>query len=306
MKSRLKSRHPDHINDALLKQWPLPSLAGSSGKEDRGRISVVGGSARIPGGALLAGRAALRAGAGKLHIATAASVQTAMAIAVPEAKVSPVVEDADGNLFRIRRKVRTELAKSDSLLVGPGLETCVGSARIVGQLIGSCECALVLDAGALEGFLDFPRPRGGSVITPHFGEMARVLDRPVEQIERDPGQVAVDFATQVGTVVVLKSPRTFVASPDGECWVHEDGSVGLGTSGSGDVLAGLIAGLLARGASLTQAAVWGVRLHGKAGEILSQRVGPVGFLASEISPEIPALLRTLEDECADAAGNKTL
>ena len=302
----MKSPRVERITDTLLKQWPLPSLVGSTGKEDRGRIGVVGGSARIPGGALLAGQAALRAGAGKLHIATAASVQAAMAIAVPEAKVSPVIEDADGNLFRIRRKVQAELAKSDALLVGPGLETCGASARIVSQLVRSCRCGLVLDAGALEGFLDLPRPRGGSLITPHFGEMARLLDRPVEQIERDPGQIAVDFATQAGTVVVLKSPRTFVASPDGECWVHEDGSVGLGTSGSGDVLAGLIAGLLARGASLTQAAVWGVRLHGKAGEILSRRLGAVGFLASEISPEIPALLQQLDEACMDASENKTL
>jgi hydroxyethylthiazole kinase-like uncharacterized protein yjeF len=302
----VKSRRVERITDALLKQWPLPSLAGSTGKEDRGRIGVVGGSARIPGGALLAGQAALRAGAGKLHIATAASVQTAMAIAIPEAKVSPVIEDADGNLFSIRRKVQAELAKSDALLVGPGLETCGASARIVRKLVRSCECALVLDAGALEGFLDLPRPRGGSLITPHFGEMARLLDSPVEQIERDPGQVAVDFAIQTGAVVVLKSPRTFVASPDGECWVHEEGSVGLGTSGSGDVLAGLIAGLLARGAPLTQAAVWGVRLHGKAGEILSRRLGAVGFLATEISPEIPALLQQLDEACMDASGNRTL
>jgi ADP-dependent NAD(P)H-hydrate dehydratase len=302
----VKSPRVERITDTLLKQWPLPSLVGSTGKEDRGRIGVVGGSARIPGGALLAGQAALRAGAGKLHIATAASVQAAMAIAVPEAKVSPVIEDADGNLFRIRRKVQAELAKSDALLVGPGLETCGASARIVGQLVRSCGCALVLDAGALEGFLDLPRPRGGSLITPHFGEMARLLDRPAEQIERDPGQIAVDFAIETGTVVVLKSPRTFVASPDGACWVHEDGSVGLGTSGSGDVLAGLIAGLLARGASLTQAAVWGVRLHGKAGEILSRRLGAVGFLASEISPEVPALLQQLDEACMEAGENKTL
>lgn len=302
----MSGQRVERITDFLLKRWPLPSLVGSSGKEDRGRIGVVGGSARIPGGALLAGQAALRVGAGKLHIATAASVQTAMAIAVPEAKVSPVIEDTDGNLFRIRRKVETELAKSDALLIGPGLETCGASVRIVRQLARSCECALLLDAGALEGFLASPRPRRGCIITPHFGEMARLLDRPVDEIERDPARIAIDLAMHADTVVVLKSPRTYVANPDGECWIHEDGSIGLGTSGSGDVLAGVIAGLVARGASLTQAAVWGVRLHGRAGEILSQRVGSVGFLASEISPEIPALLRALDDECADAIGDKAL
>ena len=285
---------PMRITDALLRGWPLPSLAGSEGKEDRGRIVVVGGSRQVPGGALLAAEAALRVGAGKLHIATAATAQIAMAIAVPEAKVSAVAEDADGNLIRMRPNLANELSSSDAVLVGPGLEACAGSARLVRQAARSCHCPLVLDAGALDGFLSSPRRPAGRIITPHFGEMARLLDQPIEEIDAGAAEIALDVARQTGTVVVLKSPETFVASPQGECWVHTCGTVGLGTSGSGDVLAGLITGLLARGASLTQAAVWGVRLHGKAGELLSLRLGPVGFLAREIAPEVPRLMADLD------------
>lgn len=287
---------PTRITDEVLRRWPLPSVADSEGKEDRGRVMVVGGSRQVPGGALLAALAALRAGAGKLHIATAATAQTAMALAVPEAKVSPVVEDAAGNLVRMDRALAKELGSADAVLVGPGLEACSGSARLVGQVGRSCRCPLVLDAGALDGFLSRDRGASDRIITPHFGEMARLVDLPLAEVESGAEQIAREVARKTGAVVVLKSPRTFVVLPDGECWVHEDGSVGLGTSGSGDVLAGLIAGLLARGASTAQAAVWGVRLHGKAGEQLSARHGPVGFLAREIAPEVPRLMAALGDE----------
>ncbi|MET0808668.1 MAG: NAD(P)H-hydrate dehydratase, partial [Pseudoxanthomonas sp.] len=228
---------PTRITDALLRGWPLPSLAGSNGKEDRGRVLVVGGSRHVPGGALLAAEAALRVGAGKLHVATAASVQTAMAIALPEAKVSAVLEDAAGNLVRLRSRLEEESAASDAVLVGPGMDACAASARLARQLARACKCPLVLDAGALEGFRSAPRLRRGGIITPHFGEMARLLERPVEDIEAAPLQIASELAREAGAVVVLKSPTTYVASPEGQSWVHVDGSVGLGTSGSGDVLA---------------------------------------------------------------------
>ncbi|RZA28274.1 MAG: NAD(P)H-hydrate dehydratase [Lysobacteraceae bacterium] len=284
---------PTRITDGLLRRWPLPSLAGSEGKEDRGRVIVVGGSRLVPGGALLAAVAALRAGAGKLHIATAATAQTGMALAVPEAKVSPVAEDPAGNLARMHRGLASELAGADAILIGPGLEACGASARLVAQVDGHRRCPLVLDAGALDGFLALPTAQAARIITPHFGEMARLLGVPVAEVESGAAELARDLARTTGSVVVLKSPRTFVCEPGGKCWLHEDGTVGLGTSGSGDVLAGLITGLVARGASAAQAAVWGVRLHGKAGERLASRQGPVGFLAREIAPEVPRLLAGL-------------
>ncbi|RYZ71452.1 MAG: NAD(P)H-hydrate dehydratase [Lysobacteraceae bacterium] len=284
---------PTRITDGLLRRWPLPSLAGVAGKEDRGRVIVVGGSRQVPGGALLAGVAALRAGAGKLHIATAATAQTAMAIAVPEAKVSAVAEDAGGNLARMERGLVSDLAAADAILVGPGLEGCAASARLVAQVDAARRCPLVLDAGALDGFLALAPDPSRRIITPHFGEMARLVGLPIEKVESGAARLARDLARESGSIVVLKSPRTFIAEPGGKCWVHEDGTVGLGTSGSGDVLAGLITGLLARGASAAQAAVWGVRLHGKAGERLATRQGPVGFLAREIAPEVPRLLAGL-------------
>lgn len=281
------------ITDSLLRSWPLPSLAGSGGKEDRGRAIVVGGPRQVPGGALLAAEAVLRVGAGKLHIATSASCQPSMGIAVPEAKVSTVLEDPEGNLAQARPDLEKEFSRADAVLVGPGMQPCAGSTRLVRQVARACRCPLVLDAGALDGFRAAPRLRTGRVITPHFGEMARLLNLPLDEISANPGGLALELARETDSVIVLKSPTTFVAAPDGKCWAHTKGSIGLGTSGSGDVLAGLITGLLARGAELAQAAVWGVRLHGKAGEHLSEQQGPVGFLAREISAMIPRFLADL-------------
>jgi hydroxyethylthiazole kinase-like uncharacterized protein yjeF len=282
------------VTDALLRTWPLPSLAQSDGKEDRGRVIVIGGSSQIPGAALLAAEAVLRAGAGKLHIVTSQNCQAAIGIAVPEAKVSAAREDRTGNLESLDERLAKELASADAILLGPGLESCASSFRLARQVSQGCASPLVLDAGALENFQEAPPTDKGRIITPHFGEMARLLGRPIGEIQQAPASLALQLARNTGTVVVLKSPTTFIAAPDGQCWVHVKGSVGLGTSGSGDVLAGLITGLVARGASLTQAAVWGVRLHGKAGELLSNRSGPVGFLAREISPQVPAILRQLD------------
>jgi hydroxyethylthiazole kinase-like uncharacterized protein yjeF len=281
------------ITDALLRSWPLPSLEGSKGKEDRGRAMVVGGSREIPGGALLAAEAVLRVGAGKLHIATAAACQAGMGVAVPEAKVSLLIEDAEGHLAQAPPELEKEFSRADAILVGPGMETCKGSATLVQHIARACSCPLVLDAGALAGLVASPPPAGGRVITPHFGEMARLLDCTLEEVAADPAAMALEVARATDSVVVLKSPRTYVCCPDRKNWIHTDGSVGLGTSGSGDVLAGLITGLLARGADLDQAAVWGVRLHGKAGELLSKKIGTVGFLAREISPLVPNIMSGL-------------
>jgi len=131
------------------------------------------------------------------------------------------------------------------------------------------------------------------VMTPHHGEMAAMLDLELADVAARPLELAREFAERSGAVLVLKDADTYVASPEGEVWVHRDGPVGLGTSGSGDVLAGVIAGLCARGASPAQAAAWGVFLHGRAGAALEKRLGPLGYLAREIAAEVPAAMAKL-------------
>jgi hydroxyethylthiazole kinase-like uncharacterized protein yjeF len=131
------------------------------------------------------------------------------------------------------------------------------------------------------------------VITPHAGEMATILGMDKGEVERDPLAIARRAADELGAVVALKGPETFIASPEGEAYCYSSGNVGLATSGSGDVLAGIVGGLLARGADPLRAAAWAVYLHGEAGNALAATMGRIGFLARELADEIPPILQRL-------------
>lgn len=276
------------VTAALLREWPLPDASQSESKEDRGRVLVVGGSRQTPGAVRLAAVAALRSGAGKLQIATGADVAVALAVAIPEAKVVGLAVDKRGQITSCNGEVLKAAQRTDALLVGPGMEETRTTGRVAARLLRAAGGTTVLDAGAL---CVYRKERTASVVlTPHLGEMSSLTGLTVSQLSRRAPEFARDFARTEGVTLVLKGASTLIASPDGRVWRHDGGSVGLGTSGSGDALAGVITGLAARGARPEQAAVWGVWLHGKAGQALSRRHGMIGFLASEIPGEIPALL----------------
>jgi hydroxyethylthiazole kinase-like uncharacterized protein yjeF len=160
--------------------------------------------------------------------------------------------------------------------------------RVVASMARACPAPVVLDAGALPAYAECGD--GVRIVTPHAGEMASLLGIDIEAVEARRMDVARAFARDSGTIAVLKGADTCIATPDGQAWLHTGGSIGLGTSGSGDVLGGVMAGLLARGAPPEQAAVWGVALHGRAGARLSRRHASIGFLAREIAWELPWVL----------------
>lgn len=284
------------LTSALLARRPLPMPEAGS-KEQRGTVLVVGGSAETPGAAVLAGIAALRAGAGRLRIATVRSVSVAMAVAVPEARVIGLPETEDGAIDpdRAGERVAALAEPCEAVLVGPGLTTGGAADALADALLRvGAPTSLVLDAGVIAGLgerTDAVRACGGrAVITPHAGEMARLLDIDRAAVEADPFAAACEAAERLGCVVIMKGAQSRIVTPAGEHWLYEGGGVGLATSGSGDALSGILAGLLARGADPTTAALWSVFLHGEAGRILADRVGPLGFLAREIAGEVPALL----------------
>jgi ADP-dependent NAD(P)H-hydrate dehydratase len=282
------------IDDALLRAWPLPVPAEGS-KDDRGSVFVVAGAPQMPGAAVLAATAALRAGAGKLQIGTAASIAGHVGIAVPEALVVALDEAPSGAIAMSSVVTIVERAnRADASVIGPGLVDEFASAALIAAVTAKLEQPVVLDAAALACFAEHPgaiaRLDGRAVLTPHAGEMAAMLGRPREEIEAEPARFAREAAQRYGAVVVLKGAQTFIAEPDGTLYRNARGDVGLATSGSGDVLAGIIGGLLARGAEPVQAAVWGVYLHARAGQVLSDRIG-IGFLAREIPAEVPVLMR---------------
>ncbi len=287
------------ITADLLRRMPLPQPDGDGDKEQRGRVLVVAGSVEVPGGALLAGIGALRAGAGKLQIATAASIAPHLGLALPEALVSGLPETPDGGIAPdSARRLAGRAAHCDAVLIGPGMMDEPAVAALTAALLAGLDGpAFVLDAAALAGLGDDPAPlhrHGGRVVlTPHAGEMAALLGRTRDRVLADPLGAARQAAARLRAVVVLKGGQTRIVSPQGEAWIYRDGAVGLATSGSGDTLAGIVAGLLARGAAPLQAAAWGVRLHGEAGNRLTRRHGPLGFLARELLAEIPAAMAAL-------------
>ena len=287
---------PIEVDDACLRRWPLPQPHADGDKEERGRVLVIAGSREMPGALILAANAALNAGAGKLAVATAASVARLVATALPEARVIELAETDAGGIDRSAvERVRELLARVDAVLIGPGMQDEPAACDFCAQLLDHLSTAvLVLDAAAMGVVLNSaPRVEKFShatILTPHAGELAHLTNDDKETICAQPEQASTNAAQRWNAVVALKAATTFIAAPDGSLWRHARGNVGLAISGSGDVLAGVIAGLAARGASPEQAAVWGVALHARAGEQLSARTGPLGYLARDLSAEVPALM----------------
>lgn len=282
------------VTPALLKNWQVNREA--SDKSDRGNVLVVGGARRTPGAALLAGRTALRVGAGRLTLAVSESAAVAVAVAVPESGAVPLPED-DGVISgeRAAAALAGELETADVAVIGPGLDDAEQTAELlrgIAPLLAD-SAAVVLDAyalGVLPGLPEvYERWAGRLVLTPNQTEAARLLGEDPDA-DLEPMQAAVDIAAKYQAVVALHG---VVAAPDGRRWEIPAGNSGLGTSGSGDVLAGAIGGFLARKASPEQAACWGTYLHSTAGDRLSAAQGPLSFLAGELLEAMPRVMAEL-------------
>ncbi|MEU4425353.1 NAD(P)H-hydrate dehydratase [Actinoplanes sp. NPDC024001] len=281
----MKSRsEPRVVTPGLLRDWALPDPQGD--KESRGTVLVVGGARCTPGAVLLAGVAALRAGAGRLQLAVAAESAVALSIAVPEAKVVGLPPDGDtpGEVLDLARA-------ADVIALGPGLDDIEHTTRLMREVLGAAgpEAAVVLDAYALgalskdAGLLRQTR----AVLTPNLAEAEHLLGR-------DPGDdlagAARELAERHRAVVSLYG---HIAEPGGGTWREESGDAGLGTSGSGDVRAGIVAGLLGRGADPAQAACWAAYVHAMSGRRLAPRYGRIGFLARELVDEVASTIATV-------------
>lgn len=290
---------PQAVTADTLRAFPLPDPEESGGKDERGRVLVIGGSREVPGAVLLGATAALRAGAGKLQVATVVTAAPHLALALPEARVIGLAETAEGEIDPSSAPaVEKHAARVDAVLIGPGMLDDGGARRFVLDLLGGMSrCPFVLDAAAITGLRDDGaalREHGGRlVMTPHAGEIATFLGLTREAVLAEPLSAGRRACEKIGGVVIMKGACTFICSPCGTAWSCRQGNVGLATSGSGDTLAGIIAGLLARGAAPAQAAQWGVFIHGEAGNRLAERIGPIGYLAREILGEIPTVMNRL-------------
>jgi ADP-dependent NAD(P)H-hydrate dehydratase len=276
------------VTRETLARWPLPD--GGDSKYSRGTVLVVGGAVRSPGAAMLAGIASLRVGAGRLTLAVGSSVATAVAVAVPECGVVPLPERDGHVLGKGLAEAAEDLGSADAVLVGPGLDHVEETAALVRGLDGLLgdDATLVLDAFALGALATDPALRDGLparlILTPNRDEAELLLGRPLAD---DPAPDIAELAERFRATITCYGDL----AGDGEAWTVGRGGPGLGTSGSGDVLAGAITGFAARGLPPVGAAAWGTWVHAAAGDALAERLAPLGYLARDLLPELTPLLR---------------
>jgi len=281
---------PKPLDRAALGDYPLPPII-DGGKESKGRLLIIAGSRDVPGAALLTATAAMRAGAGKLRIATVASVAAPLGVAMPEAMVLGLPEDDDGGFAAAAvQPLARQAVEADAVVAGPGVRRN-GACGLLGRALLESNAALAFDVALLKSLRqpDHER-RVPPVLLPNTDELAALLDANEDTVERDSLGSGLRAADLYRSVVLIKGVTSHVVTPDGQAWTYDGGAPGLGVSGSGDVLAGIVGGLLARGAEPLNALLWAVWLHGEAGAALAKRIGPIGFLAREIADEVPRLL----------------
>ena len=280
----------------------LPVRPSDAHKGTFGRTMVVAGSANFVGAAQLAVSAATRVGAGLVTLAIPSSLQAAVAAKVTEPTYLPLPESSPGEAApEAARQIADRLEGYDSVLVGCGLGQAPGTIAMAEELLlsGSLRTPTVVDADGLNilaqsnGVDWWERLSGRAVVTPHPGEMARLTGETTGAIQKDRLGAATASARRWNKVTVLKGAYTIVASPDGSAKVSPFANPGLASAGTGDVLAGVIAGLLSQRMTLEDAAALGVFLHGAAGEVVRQELGAAGMIAGDLLPALPRAMRDL-------------
>lgn len=288
------SLRSERVTPRLLRGWRLPDPGDS--KYSRGTVLVVGGALRSPGAAILAGTAALRVGAGRITLAVARSVAPSVGAAVPESGIVALPETDRGSVRAEASAVLVpELDRVQAVLVGSGLDDIEVAGRLLASLATEApeSVVFVVDAFALGALAADPdlasAVRGRLILTPSPTELGVLLDE--DEVDagdaREIRRAAREAARRYGAAVATQS---LVADADGSAWAIRAGGAGLGTSGSGDVLAGAVAGFAARGVSPARAAVWATYVHATAGDELARGTDGVGFLAGELAPRFPGVI----------------
>jgi len=292
----MSTPEPTPVTPDSLRRWPLPEPDG--GKEARGRVLVVGGSRETPGSVALAADAALRAGAGKVTMATIASVATHLGILVPESRACGLPESGTGMIaLRAADRIVELSQECDVLQLGTGMTDPRRASRLLAAVLPHVDVPVVLDALGSAYLTANPgglaHLGGRALLAVNPVELAHVVGLDEADVADDPVECARAVAEKSRCVVVCGGRHKWIVSPEGRAWrVHGD-VPGLGISGSGDVQAGLVSGLWARGAERDQAGVWGAWLHARAGARLEADVGALGYLPRELAALVPGILSEL-------------
>lgn len=278
--------------DRLLFNKAVFNRPDDSNKGTLGSLLCICGSYGMAGAAIMAGKAALRCGIGLLKIAVPKSIYPVCATNILESVYYPLEETSNGVISSKNTDFLLEMCeKSSAVVIGCGLSVCDDTKNLVQSVITNCEKPLVIDADALNCICNKPEIlknlKAPAIITPHPGEMARLLQSTPKTVNSSRENTAINFAKKFGVVTVLKGAGTIIASPDGEVYINHTGNSGMATGGSGDVLSGIIGSLLAQGASPINAAAAGVFLHGTIGDLAAEKLDKISMLPTDMIDMIP-------------------
>lgn len=278
------------ISPSLLKP-----RAPETHKGDVGHVLVVAGSSGLTGAAALCSLGAVRSGAGLVTLGIPKSLQDVMAVKLTEVMTAPLHETPRRTLsLKALPELLDLIERVTAVALGPGLSQDTETKEVVRRLLPRVTKPAVIDADGINAIAEEPhvlkRLTLPVILTPHPGEMGRLIRLSAADVQRDRERIAKEFATTYRVVVVLKGHRTVVANIDGELYVNDTGNPGMATAGCGDVLTGAIAGLLGQGLALFDAARLGVYLHGLSGDLAAEEVGEVGLIASDVLDRMPAAI----------------
>jgi len=298
---------PPHIAEAVAPRQRLTSAAEvavdlvrrkpDAHKGSAGHLLVIAGSTGKTGAAAMACEGAMRTGAGLVTLGAPASLNSILESRLLEVMTAPL-PDTDGALApNAGDQINRLMVGKQCLAIGPGLGDAAATGQLVRRLLRRSETPMVIDADGLNHLAGrreiFKNLQAPAVLTPHPGEMARLAGIATAKVQADRVKCAREFAAATGTIVVLKGAATVIAAPDGQIHINPTGNSGMASGGMGDVLTGIIAGLITQGVAPERAAVTGVYLHGVAADALATDSGPVGYLASDLLDQIPTQLGLL-------------
>jgi len=287
--------------------WIGPRPAEAN-KGSYGHVLVIGGSLGKAGAAAMAGMSALRIGVGLSTVATATSALATVAGFHPELMTEPLQETDAGTISMraLEYGHLDELTKGKTVLaVGPGISRNPETSEFVRTVVEKYRVPMVLDADGLNAFEGASNKLNGNgralVITPHPGEMARLTGRTIPEVQSDRIGVARGFAADHGVIVVLKGHRTLVALPDGEVWVNTTGNPGMATGGTGDILTGMVSGMIAQNPKrVAEAVTSAVYLHGLAGDVARESMGEQSLVATDLVHALPEAFRRVRSAASHA------
>jgi len=284
---------PSLVADAVAKR-PADAHKGTCG-----RLLVCAGSRGLTGAAVLSTQAALRCGSGLVTLACADELNDIFEIKLTEAMTVPVPSQNGSVSYSAKGAIFAKMHQSSAFLIGPGLSQTDDIGRLVSDVIEECECPLIVDADALNVISPdtsvLKRAKCPVIITPHIGEFARLCKKEASQIINNPSSYAKEFAQKYGCIVVLKSHRTVVASPDGKVYANILGNPGMASGGTGDVLAGAIASFASQRRDALLSALAGVYFHSLAADIACAYLGEYSLIAGDIINCLPYAIKETQE-----------